>query len=67
MITFVVVLGVLTILVVLVHEILVSIGEYRRARVARHLIALDQLRAERHMAQLTQVAVAQMLEAARRR
>jgi hypothetical protein len=67
MVTLVVVLAVLTIGVVLVRELLVGLSEYRRRRGTRQVIAREQLRAEQQLHQLTQDAVARMLEAARHR
>jgi hypothetical protein len=67
MLTLIVVLSVLAISTVLMRELLVEAGKYRRAQAARRRAAVERLRAERRLHQLTQDAVAQMLEAVRRR
>jgi len=67
MATFIIVLGILTIGVVLVRELLASARELRETRIRRAVIDREALRAEQRLHQLTQDAVARMLEAARRR
>lgn len=67
MVSLVIVLGSLTVCVILVRELLASWRELRLARGRRAAIDREELRAEQRLHQLTQDAVAQMLEAARRR
>lgn len=67
MVTLVVVLGVVTIGVILARELLCTWRELQLARGRRAAIGREALRAEQRLHQLTQDAVAQMLDAARRR
>ena len=64
--TLVVVLGILTIAVVLVRGLLVGLRDLRLARGRRTTSDHEALRAEQRLHQLTQDAVARMLETARR-